>query len=81
LTTCATIPLEETYSSNWTSETAPGLQDVLVFQLGLALLAPGDSYKHYYLGTRTWNGNSISDSTVVMSNFTTMYASQPYNLL
>jgi hypothetical protein len=81
LTTCTPILLEEEYSSNWTSETAPGLQTQLLLQLGQTLVAPGDSYKYYYLGNRTWNAASVSDSTVVVSNNTIIYASQPYNLL
>jgi hypothetical protein len=80
LTTCAPIPLEERFSSNWTSETTPELQDLLLYQMGQTILAPGDSYKHYYLGSRTWSGIPISESTAVINNFTITYASQPYNI-
>jgi hypothetical protein len=71
---CVPIPVDSSFSSNWTIEKEPGVE---VFSPSPP---PGDAYRYYSVGSSWLFGIPVSNFTYVVSNLSMGFSSLPYNL-
>jgi len=75
--TCAPIPVDGTYATQWTQESKTSRE------IYLPLSPPNDTFKYFYFGTSLLYANygygiPVSDYTYVTSNTSMSLVSQPY---